>query len=228
VPLQIPDVLDESLVAEFRRALTESEWIDGAATAGHLSQPVKHNRQLPETHPLAIELGNRILDRIERHPLFMSYAVPAKIVPPLFNAYRSGEHYGRHIDGAVRPIPGHSIRIRSDISATLFLTDPEDYVGGELIIEDAAGGEPRTYKLAAGTLLLYPSGSVHRVAPVTSGERLASFFWIQSMVRSSVRRVVLFDLDRIIQTLHMRLPGDPCLVDLTGHYHNLLRLWADI
>lgn len=227
MPLQITDLLSGVLVAEFRRALAESTWIDGAATAGHLSHPVKHNRQLPETHPLAVELGNRILDLLERHPLFMSYAVPAQIVPPLFNAYRGGEHYGRHIDGAVRPIAGHSIRIRSDISATLFLTDPEDYDGGELVIEEA-DDEPRAYKLAAGTLLLYPSGSVHHVAPVTRGERLASFFWIQSMVRSSAQRAALFNLDRIVQQLRARLPDDPCLVDLTGHYHNLLRLWADI
>ena len=228
MPLQIPAVLGEAQLTAFRQALAGSNWIDGAATAGHLSQAVKRNRQLPETAPLAIELGHRILDALEQHPLFMSYALPAKIVPPLFNAYRSAEHYGRHIDGAVRPVAGHSIRIRSDISATLFLTDPEDYVGGELVIEDAECGEPRPYKLAAGTLLLYPSGSVHHVAPVTSGERLASFFWIQSMVRSSTQRLALFNLDRIIQTLRARLPGDPCLVDLTGHYHELLRLWADI
>jgi len=228
VPLQIPNVLSGPQVSEFRRTLAESTWIDGTATAGHLSRTAKHNRQLPETQPLAIDLGNRILDVLERHPLFMSYALPAKIVPPLFNAYRCGEHYGRHIDGAVRPIAGHSVRIRSDLSATLFLSDPQDYDGGELVIEDAEGGEPRVYKLAAGTLLLYSSGSVHYVAPVTRGERLASFFWIQSMVRSSAHRVALFDLDRIIQTLHTRVPGDACLVDLTGHYHNLLRLWADI
>jgi PKHD-type hydroxylase len=225
--LQIEGFLGAEQVARFRSALAEANWIDGSATAGHLSHRAKHNRQLPEQHPVAVQLGNAILDVLERHPLFMSYALPARVVPPLFNAYRGGEEYGAHIDGAVRPVAGHSVRIRTDISATLFLSNPREYDGGELVVEDTEG-ESRAYKLAAGSLLLYPSGSVHRVAPVTRGERLASFFWVQSMVRSGEQRSVLLKLDRIVQHLRGALPDDRSLVALTGHYHNLLRMWADI
>ncbi len=226
MPLQIPEVLECAQVARVRQRLAEAHWIDGAATAGHLSQQVKRNRQLPETHPVAIELGNFILDVLERHPLFMSYALPAQIVPPLFNAYRGGEEYGPHIDGAVRPVAGHSIRVRTDISATLFLTHPDDYEGGELVIKQV-GGEARAFKLAAGALLLYPSGSVHHVAPVTRGERVASFFWVQSLIRRADQRAELFALDQTIQRLRATVPEHPAIVDLTGHYHNLLRMWAD-
>ena len=225
--LAIEGFLAADEVALFRQALADADWIDGAATAGHLSSLAKHNRQLPERHPVATRLGDRILDVLERHPLFMSYALPEKIVPPLFNAYRGGEEYGPHIDGAIRPVAGHATRIRTDISATLFLSDPHDYDGGELTVEDAEQG-PRAYKMAAGTLLLYHGGSVHCVTPVTRGERLASFFWIQSMVRSREHRAMLFDLDRIIQRLRTAAPDEPGVVGLTGHYHNLLRLWADI
>jgi len=228
MPLEIEAFLDAERVAQFRLALREAHWIDGAATAGHLSRQAKHNRQLPETHPVAVRLGNSILDLIERHPLFMSYALPRQIVPPLFNAYRGGEEYGPHIDGAIRPVAGHSLRIRTDISATLFLSSPHEYDGGELVIADPDAAASRSYKLAAGTLLLYSSGSVHHVTPVTRGERLASFFWIQSMVRSNDHRNMLFTLDRTVQRLHQVAPADPSLVDLTGLYHNLLRLWADI
>jgi PKHD-type hydroxylase len=177
-------------------------------------------------HPVAIELGNFILDVLERDSLFMSYALPAQIVPPLFNAYRGGEEYGPHIDGAVRPVAGHSIRIRTDISATLFLTDPDEYTGGELVIKQE-GGEVRAFKLESGTLLLYPSGSVHHVAPVTRGERLASFFWTQSLIRRADQRTELFELDRVIQHLRATVPDHASIVELTGHYHNLLRMWAD-
>lgn len=226
MPLQIPRLLDRAQVARFRQMLTQAEWVDGSATAGHLSQQVKHNRQLPEMHPVAIELGNFILDVLERDSLFMSYALPAQIVPPLFNAYRGGEEYGPHIDGAVRPVAGHSIRIRTDISATLFLTDPDEYTGGELVIKQE-GGEVRAFKLESGTLLLYPSGSVHHVAPVTRGERLASFFWTQSLIRRADQRTELFELDRVIQHLRATVPDHASIVELTGHYHNLLRMWAD-
>jgi len=225
--LSIEGFLRSSEVAQFRQALVESDWVDGSATAGHLSRHAKRNRQLRESHPVAARLGGIILDALERHPLFMSYALPERIVPPLFNAYTGGEEYGAHIDGAIRPIGGHPIRVRTDISATLFLSDPDSYEGGELIVEDRDEGG-RAYKLAAGTLLLYHSGNVHRVAPVTSGERLASFFWIQSMVRSREQRGMLFDLDSTIQRLRTVVPDDPGIVRLTGHYHNLLRLWAEI
>jgi PKHD-type hydroxylase len=227
VTLQIPDVLNPVQVTQFRSTLASSDWIDGAMTAGHLSHRVKHNRQLPETHELALRLGSMIMDVLERHPVFMSFTLPAKIVPPLFNAYRGGEHYGRHIDGAIRPVAGSAHRIRTDISATLFLSDPEEYDGGELIIEQATG-EQRSFKPAAGTLLLYPSVSVHKIEPVIRGERLAAFFWVQSMVRDNHHRLTLFNLDNVIQQLRTRIPDDPSLVDLTGHYHNLLRLWADV
>jgi PKHD-type hydroxylase len=207
-PLQIPAVLDRDQLRDFRQALGTAQWIDGATTAGHFSVAAKHNRQLPETHPLAIRLGNVILDALERHPTFVSFALPARIVPPLLNAYRGGEEYGRHIDGAVRPIPGHSLRIRTDLSMTLFLSEPHEYDGGELVIEEASG-ERVGFKLAAGTLLVYPTKSVHFVEPVTRGERLASFTWIQSLVRESDRRELLFSLDGMIQRLRERHPDDP-------------------
>ena len=187
---------------------------------------MKRNRQMPELHPVTVSLGNIVLDVLEHNPEFMSYALPARIVPPLFNSYCVGEQYGRHTDGAVRPVPGHSQRIRTDISATLFLSAPDEYDGGELTIEEQTG-ELSRFKLQAGTLLLYPSVSVHCVEPVTRGERVASFFWVQSMIRENHRRLVLFNLDNIIRRLRQRVPADPSIVDLTSHYHNLLRLWAD-
>lgn len=225
--LPIAQLLTPEQVVQFRQALAEAAWVDGSATAGHLSHRVKRNRQLPEMHPVAVKLGDIVMDVLERHPLFTSYALPARVVPPLFNAYSGGEHYGKHIDGAVRPVAGHSIRIRTDISATLFLSEPHEYEGGELVIEDMAGAT-QSFKLAAGSLLLYPSGSVHSVAPVTQGERLAAFFWVQSLVRSSEHRAALFKLDRNVQHLRTIVPEDASVVELTGLYHNLLRLWADM
>jgi PKHD-type hydroxylase len=226
MPLEISGVLDRSQVAKFQALLTQARWVDGSATAGHLSQQVKHNRQLAETDPLSIELGNVILDVLERHPVFVSYALPARIVPPLFNAYRGGEHYGAHVDGAIRPVAGHPIRIRTDISVTLFLADPDEYEGGELVIQQE-GGELCAYKLPAGTLLAYPCGCLHHVEPVTRGERLASFFWVQSMVRRGDQRAMLFDLDQAIQRLRATVPGHETILALTAHDHNLLRMWAD-
>lgn len=225
--LQITEVLSPQQLVQFRSALATADWADGSMTAGHLSRRVKQNRQLPETHEVALRLGNTLLDLLEQHPVFMSFTLPAKIVPPLFNAYRGGEHYGRHIDGAIRPVAGHSHRVRTDISATLFLSAPEDYDGGELLIAQDSG-EQRSYKPAAGTLLLYPSTSVHQITPVTRGERQAAFFWVQSMVRENERRLTLFNLDSIIQQLRARVPDNASIVDLTGHYHNLLRMWADV
>jgi len=210
----------------FRHALKVARWIDGAATAGHLSRNVKRNRQLAERDPIALDLGNIILDTLERHAVFMSYALPARIVPPLFNAHRGGEEYGRHIDGAVRPVPGHSTRIRTDLSCTLFLSEPHEYDGGELIIEECR--EAQSFKPPAGTLVLYPSGAVHRVAPVTRGERIASFFWAQSMVRRIDQRTLLFELDQSVQQVRLAVPDAPFLVDLTAHYHTLLRMWSEV
>jgi PKHD-type hydroxylase len=221
--LTIRGVLEAGEVASFRQALDGADWVSGHATAGYLSQRVKHNEQLREDHPLARQLGNRVLDLLDRNQTFISAALPLKIVPPLFNRYQGGETYGRHVDGGVRPVGGH--RVRTDISATLFLSPPDSYEGGELVIEDAAG--ERAFKLQAGDMLLYPATSVHRVNPVTSGARLASFFWIQSMVRSAEQRAILFQLDNALRALGRDAPDHPSLVEMMGVYHNLLRQWTD-
>ncbi len=225
--LIIPEVLSRTQVRRFREALDQADWIDGRATGGHLSSAVKRNIQLPEDHPLALQLGDAVLAELERHPVFMSAALPAKMVPPLFNCYAGGQHYGRHIDGAVRPVAGQSHRVRTDLSSTLFLSDPEAYDGGELVLEELGGSRPR-YKLAAGDLLLYPSTSLHWVEPVTRGVRIASFFWTQSIVRDNEQRAMLFALDNTIQQLRRDVPEHSAVVELTAHYHNLLRLWADV
>jgi len=221
--LTIPGVLEASEAASFRQALEDADWISGNATAGYLSQRVKNNEQLREDHPLARKLGNRILDLLERNQTFVSAALPLKIVPPLFNRYQGGESYGPHIDGGVRPVGGH--RVRTDLSATLFLSPPESYDGGELIVGDTAG--ERHFKLKAGDLLLYPATSVHRVAPVVRGARLAAFFWLQSMVRSAEQRAILFQLDNGLRALGRDAPDHPSLVELMGVYHNLIRQWSD-
>jgi PKHD-type hydroxylase len=221
--LAIPGVLDADEAASFRKALEGAEWSDGRATAGYLSQRVKDNDQLREDHPLARQLGTRILDLLDRNQTFISAALPLKIVPPLFNRYREGKTYGRHIDGGMRPVGGH--RVRTDLAATLFLSPPDSYAGGELMVEDGAG--ERAFKLNAGDLLLYPATSVHRVAPVTKGERLAAFFWVQSMVRSAEQRALLFQLDNGLRVLGRDMPDHPSLVELMGVYHNLIRQWGD-
>ena len=221
--LAIPGVLEPQEAASFRQALEGADWIDGRATAGHLSQRVKDNKQLREDHPLARQLGTRILDVLDRNQTFISAALPLKIVPPLFNRYRGGKTYGRHIDGGMRPVGTH--RVRTDLSATLFLAEPEEYEGGELMIEDTYG--VHAAKLPAGHMVLYPATSLHHVKPVTSGARIASFFWIQSMVRDDGKRALLFDLDTAIQRLTLDLPEHPAAVQLTAVYHNLLRRWAD-
>jgi PKHD-type hydroxylase len=187
---------------------------------------VKDNAQLAETDPLARKLGGAILDALDRNQIFIAAALPLKVSPPLFNCYAGGQAYGPHVDGSVRPVPGTPHRVRTDISATLFLTPPEHYDGGELLVEDTFGA--RSVKLPAGHLVLYPGTSVHRVAPVTRGARLASFFWVQSMVRDDAQRTILFDHDRSIQELAAVAPGHPALVRLAGVYHNLLRQWADV
>lgn len=219
------DVLDAALVQRFRTALANAEWIDGVVTAGSLSRAVKHNQQLDEAAPLAISLGNDILRRLGHHPGFLSAALPERIYPPKFNRYADGGEYGTHVDGAIMRIAAADQTLRSDLSATLFLTDPEDYEGGELQIETPFGAQ--SVKLPAGSMVLYPSSSLHRVTPVTRGARVCAFFWIQSMVRDESARTLLYDLDRSIQSLSARTaPDDHDIVALTGVYHNLLRRWA--
>jgi len=223
--LHIPEVLSRAQVAELRRRLDQSDWIDGRATVGTQGAQVKQNRQLAETAPLARELGQIVLDALANSPLFFSAALPLRTCPPLFNSYAGGEHYGAHIDGAMRRIPGGGW-LRTDVSSTLFLSDPDDYDGGELIVTDAYG--EHEVKLPAGDLILYPSTSIHRVEPVTRGARVCSFFWTQSMVRDDMRRGLLLELDQNIQSLRARLGDCPELVGLTGHYHNLLRQWSEV
>src|SRR5215471_10506436 len=189
----IPKVLSSTQIAECRAALENAEWADGKATAGYLSARVKDNQQIPETHPLARRLGGVILDALDKNQTFIAAALPLKVVPPLFNRYAGGQSYGGHIDGAVRPVAGTPHRVRTDLSATLFLSEPQDYDGGELVIEDRLGD--RRIKLAAGDMVLYPGTSVHHVEPVTRGVRLAAFFWIQSMVREDSKREILFEMD---------------------------------
>lgn len=224
--LIVPRLLSGSQVAEFRQALGAAEWVDGRATAGYLSSRAKNNMQLPEQHPVARRLGNVILDELDKNQLFVSSALPAKVLPPLFNRYTDGQSYGGHIDGAVRPIAGTAHRVRTDLSATVFLTDPADYEGGELVIGD--GSEERQVKLPPGDMVLYGGGTIHRVAPITRGERLAAFFWVQSMVRDERRRSILFDLDNAVQRLGRTGADHDACVALAGIYHNLLRDWAEI
>jgi PKHD-type hydroxylase len=223
--LHVPNVLTAEQVAECRRQLDAAEWADGRITAGHQSAKAKDNAQLPEDSPVARQLGQMILTALERHPLFVAGALPLKIFPPLFNRYVSGQSFGNHVDNAVRKVRGAPDWVRTDISATLFLAQPSEYDGGELMIDDTFGSH--AVKLPAGDLVLYPATSLHRVQPVTRGARIASFFWIQSMVRDDGERTLLFDLDLAIQRLGSDAPNHPALVQLTGVYHNLLRRWAD-
>lgn len=222
---RIPDILSSNQLAEVRKALATAEWIDGRVTAGHRSERVKNNLQLPERHPIARQLGTMILTELERNPLFVSSALPLKIVPPLFNRYEGGQHYGDHVDGAIRPVTGTLLRVRTDLSATLFLSSPNDYDGGELVITDSFG--THRVKLPAGDLILYPGTSLHRVEPVTRGVRFASFFWIESMVREDSQRQLLFDLDTAIQRLAATVPEHQAIDPLLNVYHNLLRHWAN-
>jgi PKHD-type hydroxylase len=224
--LHIPEVLTGEQVAHCRRVLEQAEWIDGRATAGHQSARAKDNMQLPEHHPAARELGDLIVAALEHNPLFMTAALPSKVFPPLFNRYEGGQSFGNHVDNAVRQVTGTPHRVRTDLSATLFLAPPEEYDGGELLVEDTYG--VHGVKLPAGDLILYPASSLHRVNPVTRGARLASFFWVQSMVRDDGERALLFDLDMSIQRLIQDSPEHPSAVQLTNVYHNLLRRWADV
>lgn len=224
--LQIPAVLTAEQVAECRQIIDKEQWIDGRVTAGHQSGRAKDNLQLPETHPKARKMGEMILSALEKSTLFMSAALPAKVFPPLFNRYETGHSFGNHVDNAIRQISGTSHRIRTDLSATLFLTAPEDYDGGELVIEDTYG--VHSIKLPAGDLILYPATSLHNVRPITRGARISSFFWIQSMIRDDGERTILFDMDMAIQRIAENAPEHPSVLQLTGVYHNLLRRWADV
>ena len=224
--LAVPKVLDAAELARVREIIGGAEWVDGNITSGVQSALAKDNSQLPEDSAAAREAGGIILAALGRSPLFVAGALPLKVFPPLFNSYEGGEAFGTHIDNAVRIQRGTEFRIRSDLSATLFLSDPDDYDGGELQVEGLFGVQ--SVKLPAGDMLLYPASSLHRVTPVTRGRRLASFFWIQSMVREDSARTTLFDLDSAIQALAAdRGQDDPAIVRLTGVYHNLLRRWAD-
>lgn len=224
--LHVPQVLPRDEVAEIRQAIDAAGWVDGRQTVGAQGAQVKQNRQLPEAGELSLRLGQRILQALEKHPLFVSAALPLRFVPPLFNRYEGGEHYGLHVDGAVRGVPGTQLRLRTDLSCTLFLCDPEEYDGGELEVMDTYGAHE--VKLPAGDLVLYPSSSLHRVTPVTRGARVCSFFWLQSMVRDDAQRGLLFSLDQSIQRLRALHGDSDEVVALTGNYHNLLRMWAEV
>ena len=224
--LQIPDVLDQDRLCSARALLARADWIDGRATAGHQSAEVKDNLQIREGSPEARELGDTVLGALERNALFISGVLPQRVLPPLFNRYDPGMTFGAHVDNAIRQVTGTPHRIRTDVSCTLFLSEPDEYDGGELTVEDNYG-EHRV-KLPAGHAVIYPATSLHRVEPVTRGSRLASFFWVQSMVRDDGQRALLFDLDMAINRLRGDLPaGHPSPVQLTATYHNLLRRWAD-
>lgn len=223
--LQIPGLLGKDEVARLRALIDAADWADGNVTSGFQSALAKQNRQLPEGSAAAREAGATILAALERHPLFVSAALPARIYPPLFNRYGEGDAFGDHIDNAVRRTPGGA-QVRTDLSATLFLTEPDAYDGGELTVDDTYG--VHQVKLAAGDMILYPASSLHRVEAITRGARVSSFFWIQSLVRDDARRALLFDMDMAIQRAGAGLgQRDAAVVSLTGAYHNLLRMWAE-
>jgi len=222
--LHIPGVLTPEQVGQLRTRLRQIDWIDGRASVGSQGAQVKRNRQLAEGSPLAVELGQVVSAALMANPLFFSSVLPLRILPPFFNNYAGGEHYGPHVDGAIRA-QRQGPAVRSDVSCTVFLSEPDEYEGGELSVVDAYGSHD--VKLPAGDAIVYPSTSVHQVLPVTEGERVASFLWVQSMVRDDWKRAMLFELDTNIQALRARHGDEPELVGLTGHYHNLLRMWAE-
>jgi len=225
--LQIPDVLTADLVAQARSRLDAAEWVDGRVTAGHQSAQAKHNMQIPEGHPAAREVGDVIVRALQQNSLFITAALPLHVFPPLFNRYSGGQSFGSHVDNSIRTVPGTAHRIRTDLSATLFLSQPDEYDGGELMVEDTYG--VHSVKLPAGSMVLYPSTSLHHVRPVTRGARVSSFFWLQSMVRDDGDRTLLFDLDAAIRGLNQSsTTPNPIAVQLTGVYHNLLRKWAEV
>jgi PKHD-type hydroxylase len=221
--IRVPGLLSAEQVVHCRRRLAEAEWLDGRVTAGPLAARAKNNIQLAERSKIAVELGDLVLAALERNPLFISAALPKQVFPPLFNRYDPGMGFKTHVDNAIRAVPGTPHRIRTDLSGTVFLADPESYDGGELVIEDNYGAH--RVKLEAGDLILYPASSLHHVTEVTSGSRIAAFFWVQSLVRDDGERTLLFDLDCAIRDLG----GDhPSTVRLTATYHNLLRRWSDL
>ena len=224
--LQVPDVLTADQVASCRQTLEAAAWVDGRITAGHQSARAKDNLQIPEDHEHAQTLRNTIIAALENNSLFMAAALPLKVFPPLFNRYQNGQSFGNHVDNAIRQVTGTPHRVRTDLSATLFFSNPDEYDGGELVVEDIYG--VHSVKLPAGDVILYPASSVHNVRPVTRGARLASFFWVQSMVRDDGERSLLFDLDVAIQRLATDVPEHASVVELTSLYHNLLRRWADV
>lgn len=224
--ISIPNVLTAEQVAEARKKLDQAEWVDGKVTAGHQSAKAKDNMQIPENSPVSRELGDMIMAALGKNPLFLSAALPLRVFPPLFNRYTGGQSFGTHVDNAIRQVPGTPLRIRTDLSATLFFTGPEEYDGGELCVEDTYG--VKSVKLPAGHMILYPSTSLHHVRPVTRGARICSFFWMQSMLRDDTQRSLLFDLDTAIQGISRDFPQGPYAVQLTGVYHNLLRQWAEM
>ena len=224
--LAIPEVLNPGQVEEARKILQAAEWIDGRVTAGYQSARAKNNLQIPENHPAARQLGEMILTALGKNPLFISAALPLRVFPPLFNKYSEGHSFGTHVDNAIRQVPGTPHRIRTDLSATLFFTGPEEYEGGELTVEDVYG--VKTVKLPAGHMILYPSTSLHHVKPITQGTRICAFFWIQSLVKEDSDRSLLFDLDTSIQRLESDHPEHPSGVSLNGVYQNLLRRWSEL
>ncbi|ARQ01602.1 Fe2+-dependent dioxygenase [Pseudorhodoplanes sinuspersici] len=226
--VHIPGILSAKEVAECRQILESSEWVDGKDTAGDQAAKAKYNLQIPEGSPTAIEAGSIILHALGRSPLFSSAALPHLVLPPLFNRYDAGMQFSAHVDGAIRMVPGSGgVRMRADVSSTLFLTDPADYDGGELVVEDTYGSHH--VKLPAGDMILYPATSLHHVTPITRGSRWSSFFWTQSMIRDDGRRTMLYDLDMAIMEVRRRLGDDErASVALVSHYHNLLRHWAEL
>jgi len=223
--LHIPNVLTPDQVARCRDVMIRADWVDGNVTAGHQSRQVKYNLQLPEDSQAARELGDMVLKAIHRSPLFMSAVLPKQVFPPLFNRYDAGMTFGSHVDNAIRSHPTLPVRIRTDVSATLFISEPDDYDGGELTVDDTYGAH--TVKLPAGDMIIYPGTSLHNVTPITRGSRIASFFWIQSLIREVSHRALLFDLDMSIIRLTQDHPDHPSLVSLTAIYHNLLRQWSE-
>ena len=224
--LHIPEVLTPEQVARCREVMMKADWVDGNVTAGHQSRKVKYNLQLPEESETAHELGDMVRKALYRSPLFMSAVLPQQVFPPLFNRYDAGMTFGAHVDNAIRGYLDTPLQIRTDISATLFISEPADYDGGELVVADTYG--QHSVKLPAGDMIVYPGTSLHHVTPITRGSRIASFFWIQSMVRSDAQRSLLFDLDTAIIKLSRDHPEHPSVVELTAVYHNLLRQWSEV
>jgi PKHD-type hydroxylase len=224
--VHIPQVLTPDQVARCREVMQKAAWVDGRVTAGHQSERVKNNLQLPETAPEARELGDMVLAALGRNNLFVSAVLPKQVFPPLFNRYDVGMTFGAHVDNAIRGYLNTPLQVRTDVSATLLISAPEDYDGGELVVNDTYG--QHAAKLPAGDMVIYPGTSLHHVMPITRGSRIASFFWIQSMIRDVTKRSLLFDLDMAIVKLNRDHPAHASIVELTSVYHNLLRQWSEV